>query len=67
LIWNPLKSEIASSGEIGYTFGEWKYFMKDSINSDTSYGNYMSVWKKQDDGSWKFVIDGGNVNAEKNK
>lgn len=65
LYWIPSKAEV--SGNIGYTFGEWKFFIKDSSNSDTTYGNYISIWKKQTDGSWKYVLDGGNSNQLKNK
>jgi hypothetical protein len=39
-------------------------FVRHGIKSyfcEKRYGNYMSVWKKQDDGSWKFVLDGGNT------
>ena len=54
--WEPYKAEAAKSGELGYTFGNWKYVGKDT----TLYGNYYTFWKKQADGAWKFVVDGGN-------
>jgi len=54
--WDPFKAEAAASGEIGYTLGNWKFVTKDS----TYYGNYYTIWKKQHDGTWKFVVDGGN-------
>jgi len=25
------------------------------------YGVYVSIWKKQKDGSWKYILDGGNT------
>ena len=59
LEWSPVKAEISKSGEFGYTFGNWIYSTKDS--KDTVYGNYVTIWKKQKDGSWKFVLDGGNT------
>ena len=52
----PFKAEASQSGDIGYTFGNWKYQAKDTI----MYGNYCTIWKKQPDGKWKFVFDGGN-------
>ena len=56
LSWEPVKVEVARSGELGYTWGNWKLTEKDTAY----YGNYFTVWKKQSDGSWKFVLDGGN-------
>jgi ketosteroid isomerase-like protein len=56
LTWEPFKAEASKSGDMGYTLGKWKMQGKDS----TFYGNYYTIWKKQSDGSWKFVVDGGN-------
>lgn len=59
LEWSPVKAEVSTSGELGYTFGNWIYSIKDS--KDPVYGNYVTIWKKQKDGSWKFILDGGNT------
>ena len=60
LSWNPTKAEIARSGDLGYTFGTYEFTVLDSLdNTSISHGNYVTVWKKQDDGSWKYVLDGG--------
>ena len=56
LSWEPFKAEASASGELGYTFGNWKMVMKDT----TLYGNYCTIWKKQADGKWKFIFDAGN-------
>jgi ketosteroid isomerase-like protein len=58
LSWNPEFIDVAESGELGYTYGFWKLTnKKDSILSE---GTYLSIWKKQKDGSWKYVLDTGN-------
>ncbi|MFZ1799267.1 MAG: hypothetical protein WAU24_05330 [Chitinophagaceae bacterium] len=54
--WYPTRAEAASSGDLGYTFGNWTLQTEDTI----MYGNYCTVWKKQPGGKWKFVFDGGN-------
>ncbi len=54
--WKPVNAEIAQSGDMGYTWGNWKFTTKDT----TYYGNYFTAWKKQKDGSWKVTLDGGN-------
>ena len=54
--WVPTRVEAAMSGELGYSFGNWKYVSPDT----TFYGNYYTAWRKGKDGNWKWVIDGGN-------
>jgi len=57
LQWQPVKGELAASGELGYTWGNWKFTLKDT----TIYGNYFSVWRKSSSGEWKLALDGGNT------
>jgi len=56
LSWYPVKAVLAASGELGYTFGNWKL----SLTDTSLYGNYVTIWKKQKDGSWKYLLDTGN-------
>jgi ketosteroid isomerase-like protein len=56
LTWNPAKAIIAKSGELGYTYGFWKLIAQ----KDTSEGTYMTVWKKDMNGRWKYIADTGN-------
>lgn len=63
ITWKPFRAEAAKSGEMGYTLGNWKFVTKDS----TFYGFYYTIWKKQHDGNWKFVVDGGNGTPDQSK
>lgn len=66
LTWEPLKGEMSGSGELGYTFGRWQIKSKTESGADTlTNGVYITVWKKQTDGSWKYVLDGGHITPEK--
>ena len=56
LTWKPAGAEIAASGELGYTYGVYSLALKDTILK----GTYVSIWKKQKDSTWKFVLDTGN-------
>jgi ketosteroid isomerase-like protein len=62
LTWTPVHADMASSGDLGYTYGtfEFRSIGKDGKPS-VEYGKYVSVWKKQKDGSWKVVMDMGNA------
>ncbi len=58
--WEPRKSEV-SSGDLAYTLGNWQWKTKTDAGADTIYrGVYCTIWKRQSDGTWKFVFDGGN-------
>ena len=54
--WDPLYADVAESGELGYTYGTY------TINTDgeTQKGTYVSIWKRDSGGKWKFVLDSGN-------
>ena len=56
LTWNPTNAIIAESGELGYTYGFWTFIAQ----KDTSRGTYLTVWKKNSNGQWKFIADTGN-------
>ena len=61
LTWTPVKADMAASGDFGYTYGNYVFKSKNKEGKIvTNYGKYMSVWKKQKDGSWKVVVDMGN-------
>jgi ketosteroid isomerase-like protein len=58
--WEPYFVEMSASADLGYTLG--KYESTDSSSSGkktVSYGHYVTIWKKQPDGSWKVVFDSG--------
>ncbi len=58
LKWEPKNGAVASSGDLGYTYGV--YVLKPSTIDTLIYGTYVSIWKKGIDGKWKFVLDSGN-------
>lgn len=58
LSWEPQYASVASSGDLGYTYGIYDLWNK---SSDThSYGTYVSIWKRNSLGQWRFVLDSGN-------
>lgn len=56
LTWKPAKAIIAESGELGYTYGFWTFVAQ----GDTSLGTYLTVWRKDPNGQWKYIGDTGN-------
>jgi len=62
LTWTPMGGDISSSGDLGYTYGTYKFRSKDKQGKPhVEYGKYTSIWKLQKDGSWKVVLDMGNA------
>lgn len=58
LQWTPDHVEVSASGDLGYTYGRYTYAYKDSLGNEKSMtGIFHTVWKKQEDGSWKYVWD----------
>jgi len=53
LEWWPNFAGIARSGDLGFTTGGV------AVNGRRT-GHYFTVWKKQPDGSWRWVYDGGS-------
>jgi ketosteroid isomerase-like protein len=64
LSWQPIFAAASRAGDLGYTTGPWQ-FRKDSKDAQPSaFGNFMTVWKRQADGAWKFALDLGIGNPE---
>lgn len=64
LAWQPIFADVAEAGDLGYTTGPWEF--KDDIKDvrPSGYGDFVTLWKKQADGSWKFVVDLGISHPE---
>lgn len=52
LVWWPNWAGIAKSGDLGFTTGGVEV-------GGRRTGHYFTIWKRQPDGSWKWVYDGG--------
>ena len=58
LTWSPDFVDVSNSGDLGYTYGNYKYQGIDSAGQIfESNGIFHTVWKRQSDGSWRFVWD----------
>ena len=56
LSWQPLDGDVAASGDLGFTYGKYSFVRADT----TTHGTYLSIWKKDSLGNWKWVLDTGN-------
>ena len=68
LNWRPIYADAAASGDLGFTVGE-SVFTGRGVNGTVvqRFGKYLTVWKKQPGGEWRFVVDGGNASPTPNR
>jgi ketosteroid isomerase-like protein len=58
--WKPLKASLSGSGDLGYTIGTYEITSKDEQGTHVvGTGKYVTIWRKQGDGSWKIAFDSG--------
>lgn len=64
LTWTPTDAVMGPSGDMGYTWGHYEGRGKDvNGNPVETSGRYMTVWRKEKDGSWKVTLDAGANDA----
>jgi len=56
LNWFPKFADISASEDLGYTSGPWTFTVNDSV---VARGIYATVWHRNGEGDWKFLIDLG--------
>ena len=61
LVWTPTDAHVGSGGDLGYTLGQWQTVAGDTVVHE---GNYVTIWRKDDDGTWRVAVDIGNTAVE---
>lgn len=59
LSWAPNYADISANGLLGYTTGNWEFRPKGKGDEPNGFGEFITVWLRQPDGKYKFVIDIG--------
>jgi ketosteroid isomerase-like protein len=60
LTWSALFTDVSDDGTLGYNYGRYEFRGpgpdgKERVHS----GFFLTIWKRQPDGSWKYVMDNG--------
>jgi ketosteroid isomerase-like protein len=53
----PLKSDVSSSGDLGYTYGKYQIKGETSAPQLVEKGYYVRMWKRIESGNWRTVLD----------
>ena len=51
--WWPTASYVSCDGSLAVNTGGWK-------RPDGAVGYFSTVWQRQQDGGWKWIVDGGD-------
>jgi ketosteroid isomerase-like protein len=64
--WEPMKADVASSGDLGYDYGTYESHEPGATTS-SERGYYARVWKRENNGEWKIVMDTAKAAPAENK
>lgn len=59
LVWEPTDAVAYTDGRTGVTVGRSAWVRKSAPTDTLSRGRYLTLWRKQADGSWKILLDTG--------
>jgi len=56
--FHPLVVEVSESGDMGYSLNSVEFgFPDEDGNTITAVSRDFHLWRKQEDGSWKVIVD----------
>lgn len=61
ITWAPLYAEAGQSADLGYSTGSFEIHDKSSDGTPVvRKGSYVTIWRKQPDGTWRVALDIGS-------
>ena len=73
LTWSAYFTDVSADGTLGYNYGRYTWNSTDKTGKvHSATGWFLTIWKRQPDGSWRYVMDNGSPDrpaappAEKN-
>ncbi len=60
LTWSAMFTDVSDDGTLGYNYGRYEMRGPGPEGKEVVRGGFfLSIWKRQPDGSWKYVMDTG--------
>ena len=60
LTWSAMFTDVSDDGTLGYNYGRYEYRGPGADGQQhTHAGFFLTIWKRQPDGAWKYVMDNG--------
>ena len=61
--WRAEVADVGSGGDLGFTRGSYQMRMESPEGPITIDGKYLTIWKRQPDGTWMVAADMFNANG----
>ena len=60
LTWSAMFTDVSDDGTLGYNYGRYEFRGPGPDGQErVGTGFFLTIWKRQPDGSWKYVMDNG--------
>ncbi len=60
LTWSASFTDVSDDGTLGYNYGRYESKRTKPDGTESVHtGWFLTIWKRQPDGSWKYVMDNG--------
>lgn len=60
LTWSAYFTDVSDDGTLGYNYGRYESRRPGPDGKESVRGGwFLSIWKRQPDGSWRYVMDAG--------
>lgn len=59
LTWWPAYADVSIAGDMGWTTGPYEFREKPTDERPAGTGHFFTIWRRQSDGTFKFVVDLG--------
>lgn len=59
LSWYPTYADVSRAGDVGWTTGPWEFCGKPDDREASGHGHFVTVWRRQADGTFRFALDMG--------
>ncbi len=59
LSWGPAWVAVSSAGDLALSSGPWEFRLNEDTAKEPRTGYFFSVWRRQQEGTWKVAVDIG--------
>jgi ketosteroid isomerase-like protein len=61
LTWSASFTDVSDDGTLGYNYGRYEVRHTGADGKESVHtGWFLTIWKRQPDGSWRYVMDNGS-------